>query len=110
SLSTVWRVLDCARTRSATATLWWSSTLPASDASAPFGIRIATGGMCSKESGIESRRTFIPVTSYRFPATSHQPPTTSHQPPATSHQAVSMDPAAANSLLFVPDDVERQPD
>jgi hypothetical protein len=35
--------------------------LPASDASAPFGIRMAAAGMCSKESGIESRRTFIVV-------------------------------------------------
>src|SRR5208283_456731 len=35
------------------------STLPASDVSAPLGIRIATGGMCSKESGMESNRTFI---------------------------------------------------
>src|SRR5262245_53789976 len=45
--------------RSATETRWPSSTLPASDAKAPFGIRIATGGMCSKASGIESKRTFI---------------------------------------------------
>ena len=35
------------------------STLPASEVSAPFGMRIATGGMCSNESGIESRRTFM---------------------------------------------------
>src|SRR5215470_6415168 len=33
--------------------------LPASDASAPFGMRIATDGMCSNESGIESSRTFM---------------------------------------------------
>ena len=33
--------------------------LPASDASAPFGIRIATGAMCSNESGIDSRSTRI---------------------------------------------------
>jgi len=33
--------------------------LPASDASAPFGIRMATVGMCSNESGIESSRTFM---------------------------------------------------
>jgi len=32
--------------------------LAASDVSAPFGIRMATGGMCSNESGIESNRTF----------------------------------------------------
>ena len=40
------------------ATRWCGSMLPASEARAPFGIRIATGGMCSKESGIESSRTF----------------------------------------------------
>jgi hypothetical protein len=32
--------------------------LPASDASAPFGIRIASGGVCSNESGIDKSRTF----------------------------------------------------
>src|SRR5215471_7263297 len=31
---------------------------PASDANAPFGMRIATVGMCSNESGIERSRTF----------------------------------------------------
>src|SRR5262249_38994063 len=35
------------------------STLAASDASAPFGIRIATVGMCSNESGIDRSRTRI---------------------------------------------------
>src|ERR1700682_2113683 len=35
--------------------------LPASDASAPLGIRTTIGGMCSKESGIESSSTFIRV-------------------------------------------------
>src|SRR5262245_50389226 len=45
--------------RSAIATRWCESTLPASDASAPFGIRIATGGMCSNESGIDSSSTFM---------------------------------------------------
>jgi hypothetical protein len=40
------------------ATEWWGSRLPASDDSAPFGIRIATDGMCSEESGIENSRTF----------------------------------------------------
>ena len=38
------------------------STLPASDASAPFGIRIVSDGVCSNESGIESRRTLHAVT------------------------------------------------
>ena len=33
--------------------------LPASEVSAPFGMRIATVGMCSKESGIERRRMFM---------------------------------------------------
>src|ERR1043165_5604981 len=33
--------------------------LPARDASAPFGIRIATGGMCSNQSGIDSSSTFM---------------------------------------------------
>src|ERR1017187_7648713 len=37
---------------------------PASDVSAPLGMRIATGGMCSKESGIESNRTFIRTCPY----------------------------------------------
>src|ERR1700685_3409989 len=36
--------------------------LPASDVNAPFGIRTATVGMCSNESGIESNRIFIPGT------------------------------------------------
>jgi hypothetical protein len=30
--------------------------LPANDANAPFGIRTASVGVCSKESGIESNR------------------------------------------------------
>ena len=47
------------RIRSATATRWCGSTLPASDVNAPFGIRIPTGGMCSNESGIESNRMFM---------------------------------------------------
>ena len=38
------------------ATSWWGSTFPANDASAPLGIRIASGGVCSNESGIEKRR------------------------------------------------------
>src|SRR5215475_3186432 len=46
-------------TRSATATSWCASTLPASDASAPFGNRIAKDGVCSNESGIEKSRTFM---------------------------------------------------
>src|SRR5215831_4952582 len=32
--------------------------LPASDVSAPFGMRMPTVGICSNESGIESSRTF----------------------------------------------------
>ncbi len=31
---------------------------PASEASAPFGIRIVMTAVCSNESGMESRRTF----------------------------------------------------
>src|SRR3989442_6633051 len=58
SRSRVARTVDCTRMRSAMATRWCGSTLPANEARAPFGIRIATGGMCSKESGIESSRTF----------------------------------------------------
>ena len=46
-------------TRSATATSWCASTLPASDASAPFGNRIAKDGVCSNESGVEKSRTFM---------------------------------------------------
>jgi len=38
--------------------------LPASDASAPLGIRIATVGVCSNESGIDSSRT---RTAERYP-------------------------------------------
>jgi hypothetical protein len=34
--------------------------LPASDVSAPFGIRIVIDGVCSNESGIDRRRTRIP--------------------------------------------------
>jgi hypothetical protein len=34
------------------------STLPAIDVKPPFGIRIASAGMCSNESGIESNSTF----------------------------------------------------
>ena len=56
SRSTVRRTDDCTRTRSATATWWCGSTLPASEASAPFGIRIASVGVCSNESGIDSSR------------------------------------------------------
>ena len=48
-----------ARMRSATATRWCGSTLPASEVKAPLGMRMATGAMCSKESGIERRRTFM---------------------------------------------------
>jgi hypothetical protein len=33
--------------------------LPASEANAPFGIRIVSDGVCSNESGIEKSRTFI---------------------------------------------------
>ena len=40
------------------------SMLPASDASAPFGIRIATGGVCSNESGIDSSRTFTETSEF----------------------------------------------
>jgi hypothetical protein len=37
--------------------------------SPPLGIRIATGGMCSKESGMESNRTFIRTGPHYFGAT-----------------------------------------
>ena len=47
------------RTRSATATWWCGSIFPASEVSAPFGIRMATGAMCSNESGIDSSSTCI---------------------------------------------------
>src|SRR5258705_11533107 len=57
SCSTVCRTADCARTRSAMATSWCASRLPASEASAPLGIRMATVGVCSNESGIDSNRT-----------------------------------------------------
>src|SRR5688572_3201826 len=59
SRSTVAITLDWTRMRSATATWWWGSTLPASEASAPFGMRTTIAGMCSKESGIDKRSTFM---------------------------------------------------
>ena len=66
SRSTTARTCDWTSTRSATATEWWGSTLPASEVSAPFGIRMATVAMCSKESGMASRRTRMRG-SYRHP-------------------------------------------
>jgi hypothetical protein len=45
--------------RSPIVTQWCGSTLPASEASAPLGMRMPTGGMCSKESGMESSRMFM---------------------------------------------------
>jgi hypothetical protein len=33
--------------------------LPASEVSAPFGIRIPTGGMCSNESGMDKSRIWM---------------------------------------------------
>src|SRR5262245_56403789 len=68
SRSTVERTRDWTRMRSATATWWWGSTLPASEVRAPFGMRMATAGMCSNESGIENSSTFIGSR----PARSHQ--------------------------------------
>src|SRR3954451_22981958 len=44
--------------RSATITVCCGSVLPASEVRAPFGMRTAIGGMCSKESGMESKRIF----------------------------------------------------
>ncbi len=55
------RTWDCARIKSAAATLWCASTFPASEPSAPLGSRIAIEGMCSKESGIDSSSTFTTV-------------------------------------------------
>jgi len=51
----------------APATSWW-----ASDAIAAFGMQIATGAVCSKESGIEKSRTFTAL--LRGTATSDPPP------------------------------------
>ncbi len=48
-----------ARIRSATATRWCGSTLPASEVRAPFGMRTALAGMCSNESGMDISSTFI---------------------------------------------------
>src|SRR6266853_724823 len=45
--------------RSAIETVCCESRLPASDASAPFGMRTAIGGMCSNASGIDSNSTFM---------------------------------------------------
>ncbi len=61
SRSTVSLTRRSTSTRSATATSWCGSRLPASDDSAPLGMRIATDGMCSNESGIESSSTFMGV-------------------------------------------------
>src|SRR5580765_4282449 len=36
---------------------------PASDANAPFGIRIVNDGVCSNESGMDRRSTFMAVSS-----------------------------------------------
>ena len=58
SRSMVWRTLCCTRIRSATATSWLGSTFPASDVRPPLGMRTATVGMCSNESGMASRSTF----------------------------------------------------
>src|SRR5262249_2927764 len=58
SRSTVSATRSWTRMRSATATEWCGSTLPAREVRAPLGIRMATGAMCSNESGIERRRTF----------------------------------------------------
>src|SRR5262245_1703600 len=59
SCSRVERTSRCTSTRSATATRWWASRLPASELRAPFGMRMPTVGMCSNESGIDARRMFI---------------------------------------------------
>src|SRR6185369_7660950 len=40
--------------------------LPASEDSAPLGIRMATVGMCSNESGIDSSRTFTQALRLRY--------------------------------------------
>src|SRR5262245_41615809 len=56
--SSVSRTRAWTRMRSATATRWRSSRLPAREVSAPLGMRIATGGMCSNQSGIDRSRTF----------------------------------------------------
>src|SRR5215813_5315099 len=58
SSSTVVLTRSCARTRSATATWWCGSMFPASEASAPLGMRIQTVGVCSNESGMESSSIF----------------------------------------------------
>src|SRR5262249_9664441 len=59
SCSRVERTSRCTSTRSATATRWWASRLPASELRAPFGMRMPTVGMCSNEAGIDARRMFI---------------------------------------------------
>ena len=59
SRSTVGTTRSCTRMRSATDTWWPGPALPASEASAPFGIRMVSAGVCSNESGIERRRTLI---------------------------------------------------
>jgi hypothetical protein len=40
--------------------------LPASEVSAAFGMQIATGAVCSNESGIEKSRTFTQLLSLSF--------------------------------------------
>src|SRR5687767_8209537 len=58
--STVAATRSWTRIRSAMPTVCPGPTLPASDASAPLGIRIVRAGVCSNESGMENRRTRIP--------------------------------------------------
>src|SRR5437667_371102 len=55
SRSTVPRTRPWARMRSATATRWWASTLPARDVSAPFGMRVVSAGMGDKWGEKETR-------------------------------------------------------
>ena len=68
SSSTVSRTRFWTRIKSATATSCSRSTFPASELSAPVGMRTVTGDMCSNESGIDSSRTFIrPHSHSRYP-------------------------------------------
>ena len=67
------RTLCCTRIRSATATLWWGSTLPASEVRPPLGMRTATVGMCSNESGMASRSTFTTRLLRVFPSAPQRP-------------------------------------
>jgi len=60
------------KTRSATATLRFWSTLPAIEVNAPFGMRTASASVCSNESGTEQKDVhWDTITSFESPINSN---------------------------------------